>query len=74
LRSLAEEAVRVGEEKAAQAERLLEEAERQLSDPDLIERQLDEAQAAYERGEITEEAYLEIEEELLAWLIGQRGT
>ena len=56
------------------AERLLEEAERQLSDPDLIERQLDEAQAAYERGEITEEAYLEIEEELLAWLIGQRGT
>ena len=56
------------------AERLLEEAERELADPELIERQLDEAEAAYERGELPEEEYLAIEEELVARLTGQIGT
>jgi gas vesicle protein GvpG len=56
------------------AEQLLEEAERELSDPELIERQLDEAEAAYERGEFTEEEYAAIEEELLMRLTGQRGN
>ena len=55
------------------AERLLEEAERQLNDPDLIERQLEEAEAAYKRGELPEEEYIAIEEELLARLIGQKS-
>jgi gas vesicle protein GvpG len=56
------------------AERLLEEAERELSDPELIERQLDEAEAAYERGELTEEEYAATEEELLTRLTGHRGS
>jgi NAD-specific glutamate dehydrogenase len=55
------------------AERLLEEAERELSDPQLIEQQLDEAEAAYERGELSEEEFAELEAGLLARLTGQRG-
>jgi hypothetical protein len=53
------------------AERLLEEAERELSDPELIEQQLDDAEAAFARGELSEEDYLVLEEELVARLIGQ---
>jgi hypothetical protein len=53
------------------AERLLDEAERELSDPKLIEQQLDAAEAAFERGELSEEEYLVLEEELVARLIGQ---
>jgi hypothetical protein len=34
------------------AERLLDEAERELNDPAAIEQRLDEAEAAYERGEL----------------------
>jgi hypothetical protein len=55
------------------AERLLEEAERELNDPALIEQQLDEAEAAYERGELSEEEFSELEEGLLARLTGQGG-
>lgn len=53
------------------AEQLLEEAERQLGDPAAIERQLAEAEAAHERGEISEEELARIEEELIARLTGQ---
>lgn len=53
------------------AERLLEEAERQLSDPDLIEQQLLEAEAAYERGELSEEEFERLEEESLGRLTGE---
>jgi hypothetical protein len=55
------------------AERLLEEAERELSDPAFIEQQLDEAEAAYERGELSEEEFAELEAGLLARLTGQGG-
>jgi gas vesicle protein GvpG len=55
------------------AERVLEEAERQLNDPDLIEQQIVEAEAAYERGEMSEEEFDQIEEELLQRLLGQGG-
>jgi Gas vesicle protein G len=37
------------------AEVLLEEAERQMRDPAVVEQQLLEAEDAYERGELTEE-------------------
>jgi gas vesicle protein GvpG len=52
------------------AERLLEEAERQLDDPALLEQQLDEAEAALERGEISREEFEELEDELLRRMIG----
>ena len=52
------------------AERILEEAERELSDPARIERELDEAQARYERGEISEDELAETEDELLRRLSG----
>ena len=55
------------------AERVLEEAERQLSDPEVIEQQIIEAEAAYERGELSEEEFELIEEELLARLLGEGG-
>jgi Gas vesicle protein G len=55
------------------AERVLEEAERQLADPEVIERQIVEAEAAYERGELSEEEFEEIEQELLDRLLGQGG-
>ena len=55
------------------AEQLLNEAERELSDPALIEEQLDAVEAAYERGDLSEEEYLAIEEELVTRLIGQRN-
>lgn len=55
------------------AERLLEEAERELSDPARIERELDEAQAMYDRGEISDDELAEIEDELLRRLTAGGG-
>lgn len=55
------------------AERVLEEAERQLNDPELIEQQIIEAEAAHDRGELSEQEFEQIEEELLARLLGQGG-
>jgi Gas vesicle protein G len=56
------------------AERLLEEAERQLNDPETIEQQIVEAEEAHERGELTDEEFEQIEEELLERLLGQGGS
>ena len=56
------------------AEILLEEAERQLNDPAVVEQQLLEAEAAYERGELTEEEFADIEDELLARLLSGGGN
>jgi Gas vesicle protein G len=53
------------------AERLLEEAERELDDPATIERQLTDAEAAHERGELTDDELADIEDELLRRLTGQ---
>jgi hypothetical protein len=47
------------------AERLLEEAERELSDPAAVERELLEAEARHERGEISDDEFERIEDELL---------
>jgi len=55
------------------AEQLLAEAEREMDDPDNIERQLSEAEASYERGEISEEEYELLEDELLRRLIARGG-
>ena len=54
------------------AEVLLEEAERQMRDPAVVEQQLLEAEEAYERGELTEEEFAEIEDELLGRLLSRR--
>jgi gas vesicle protein GvpG len=56
------------------AEILLEEAERQMRDPALVEQQLDEAEAAWERGELTDEEFAEIEDELLGRLLSGGGA
>lgn len=53
------------------AERLLEEAERELNDPALLEQQLNEVEAAYERGELSAEEFELIEDELVRRLTGQ---
>lgn len=55
------------------AERVLEEAERQLNDPEEIERQIVEAEEAYDRGELSEQEFEQLEEELLKRLLGARG-
>jgi gas vesicle protein GvpG len=55
------------------AERVLEEAERQLNDPALIEQQIVEAEAAYERGELSQEEFDQIEGELIERLLAQGG-
>jgi hypothetical protein len=55
------------------AERLLDEAERELADPAVIEQWLVEAEGAYERGEISQEELDAIEVELLSRLTGQGG-
>ena len=55
------------------AERLLEEAERELNDPAAIERRLAEAERAHERGEISEDELADIEDALLRRLTGQDG-
>jgi hypothetical protein len=56
------------------AERLLEEAERQLNDPEAIEQQLLAAEAAHERGELTDDEFERIEEELIDRLLGRGGS
>jgi hypothetical protein len=50
-------------------ELLQEEAERQLRDPARIRRELDEAQRRYEAGEISEEEFIQIQDELASTLI-----
>ena len=55
------------------AERLLEEAERQLNDPAALEQQLLEAEEHYERGEISAEEFERIEDELLRRLTARGG-
>ena len=55
------------------AERLLEEAERQLNDPEAIEQQLLEAEERFERGEMSEEEFERIEDELLRRLTARGG-
>jgi hypothetical protein len=55
------------------AERLLEEAERELNDPQAIEQQLTAAELAHERGELSDDELAEIEDELLRRLTGQEG-
>lgn len=55
------------------AERMLEEAERQLNDPAAIEQQIVEAEEAFDRGELSEEEFEQIEEELVQRLLGQGG-
>jgi hypothetical protein len=47
------------------AERLLEEAQRQLDEPASIEAQLLDAEARFERGEISEEEYEFLEDALM---------
>jgi uncharacterized membrane protein len=47
------------------AERLLEEAERELDDPKNIAAQLDDAERRFERGEISAEEYELIEDALM---------
>jgi gas vesicle protein GvpG len=55
------------------AERLLDEVERELNDPEAIERQLADAELAHERGEISDEELADLEDELLRRLTGQQG-
>ena len=55
------------------AERLLEEAERELNDPAAIEQQLLEAEQRYERGELTADEFERVEDELLRRLTARGG-
>jgi uncharacterized membrane protein len=55
------------------AERLLEEAERELNDPRAVEQRLLEAEERFERGEISEEEFELIEDELLRRLTARGG-
>jgi len=55
------------------AERLLDAAERELNNPAAIERQLADAEAAHERGELSDEQLTDLEDELLRRLTGQQG-
>lgn len=48
---------------------LQEQAEQQLHDPARIRRELDEAQRRYEAGEISEEEFIQIQDELASTLI-----
>jgi hypothetical protein len=50
-------------------ELLQEEAERQLHDPARIRRELDEAQRRYEAGEISEEEFIQVQDELASTLV-----
>jgi Gas vesicle protein G len=50
-------------------ELLQEEAERQLRDPARIRRELEEAQRRYEAGEISEEEFIQIQDELASTLV-----
>jgi hypothetical protein len=56
------------------AERLLEEAERQLNDPAVIEQGLLETEERYERGEISADEFERIEDELLRRLTARGGS
>ena len=56
------------------AEVLLEEAERQMRDPRVVEQQLLEAEAAHERGELTDEEFADIEDKLLGRLLSGGGN
>ncbi len=56
------------------AERVLEEAERQLNDPAVIEQQLLEAEARHERGELSDDEFEQIEDELLRRLTARGGV
>jgi Gas vesicle protein G len=55
------------------AERLIEEAEREADDPANIELQLEDAEARYERGQLSQEEYERLEDELLRRLIARGG-
>ena len=55
------------------AEQVLEEAERQWSDPAAVERGLAEIDAKRDSGELSEEEAAELEEELVARLMHERG-
>jgi NAD-specific glutamate dehydrogenase len=55
------------------AEQLLEEAERELNDPAAIEQELLEAEARYERGEISGDEFERLEDELLRRLTAKGG-
>jgi uncharacterized membrane protein len=50
-------------------ELLQDEAERQLRDPARIRRELEDAQRRYEAGEISEEQFIQIQDELASTLI-----
>lgn len=56
------------------AERVLEEAERQMNDPEAIEQQIVEAERAHERGELSAEEFEQLEDELLQRLLAQGGS
>jgi len=56
------------------AERLVEEAEHELDDPANIEFQLADAEARHERGQIAQEEYEQLEDELLRRLIARGGV
>ena len=56
------------------AERVLEEAERQMNDPAVIEQQLLEAEARHERGELSDDEFEQIEDELLRRLTARGGA
>ena len=55
------------------AERLLEEAERELNDPAAIEQQLVDAEARHARGELSDEEYDSLEDELMRRLTAGGG-
>ena len=55
------------------AEKLLEEAERELDEPANVELQLAEAERSYERGQISQDEYEQLEDELLRRLIARGG-
>jgi Gas vesicle protein G len=54
------------------AERLIEEAERELGDENAIRRQLTELEVRYELGEISDEELAEAEDALLSRLVASR--
>jgi NAD-specific glutamate dehydrogenase len=56
------------------AEQLLEEAERQLNDPTTIEQQLVDAEASFERGEMSQDDFERLEDELLRRLMARGGS
>jgi uncharacterized membrane protein len=55
------------------AEVLEDEAERQLRDPARIRRELEEAQRRYEAGEISDEEFTQIQDQLTSTLVTKAG-